>query len=75
LDGFGGQPDLPANVLLALRNPALNEGKLDAVGFIKAQSVEVRLWEVLPSCAGSSEVVHGLVEVSPHSASSAAVWL
>src|SRR3954465_1055680 len=66
LDGFRGEPDLPADMALAGGNAALDECELDAVGLIKREPVEIGLREKLAAAPLDPEIVDCAHEIEGH---------
>ena len=68
LDGLRGQADLPADMALAGSHPTVDQRKLNAVGFVHRQPVEIGQREKLAAHAGGPEVVDRGGEVDGHAA-------
>src|SRR4051794_11599207 len=66
LDGFCREPDLPTNMALTRRDTALDERKLNAIGVIERQPVEIGSREELAALTGDPEILYSTREIKRH---------
>src|SRR5271169_4355225 len=66
LDRFGGEAHLPADLPLACRTTAVDQGQLDAIRLVQTQPVEIAGREVLPAGARRPELLHRALQIDCH---------
>ena len=66
LDGYCREPDLPTNMALTRRDTALDERKLNAIGVIERQPVEIGSREELAALTGDPEILYSTREIKRH---------
>src|SRR3954453_23137611 len=66
LDGFCREPYLPTNMALIRRDTALDERKLNPIGVIEHQPVEIGSREELAALTGDPEILYSPREIKRH---------